>query len=145
MTNSIAARLASLNDVVCLEAQHLPGRDADLNIYDRGRCIPFNPCRVFTVHARAPVDRGHHAHKRCSQLLVCLAGVCEVLVDDGVTRKTIALDRPTLALYVPPSIWAEQRYRQQNAILMVLCDRSYEEDDYIRDYGEFLAFRNGAA
>jgi hypothetical protein len=42
---------------------------------------------------------------------------------------------------IPPGIWAEQVYEEENSILMVLCDREYDEGDYIRDFNEFLLFK----
>jgi dTDP-4-dehydrorhamnose 3,5-epimerase-like enzyme len=135
-------RLFGLRDVCRIEVQHIPRRDADLVIFERGHGASFDIRRVFTVHAHAPTVRGRHAHRQCQQVMICLAGVCDVLVDDGADRKTIKLDQPMTALYVPPSIWAEQRYQDAQTILMVVCDREYEEDDCIRDYDAFLAYRN---
>ena len=137
--------IATLENVRRIKAQQIPDVGADLFIYEQERTVPFPVRRVFAVYAREITERGRHAHRNCSQVMVCLAGACDVLVDDGAHRKTIALDRPSAALYVPPSIWAEQRYRQEGTILMVLCDREYDESDYIRDYDAFLAFRKGAA
>lgn len=137
--------LATVADVRYLDVQHVPGDSGDLFVYESGRCMPYEARRVFTVHARSPAERGRHAHRLCRQIMVCLAGACDVLVDDGATRKTMLLDRPDTALFVPPSIWAEQRYRRAGTILMVMCDREYDEGDYIRDYEAFRAFRDEAA
>lgn len=133
--------MAGLNDVLRFDAQHLSGREADLNVYESSRCVPFVVRRVFTVHAHASADRGRHAHKQCVQVMVCLTGRCDVTVDDGKGRKTMQLARPQDALYVPATIWAEQSYREPGTILMVLCDQLYDEADYIRDYDEFRSWR----
>jgi hypothetical protein len=55
------SRLATLNDVVRFDAQHVSGREADLTVYKSGDCVPFELRRVFTVHAHAPFECGHHA------------------------------------------------------------------------------------
>ena len=104
--------------------------------------MPFGMRRVFTVHAHEAVERGRHAHRECKQAMICLAGACDIVVDDGKVRKTISLTSPHEALYVPPSIWAEQSYLQPGSILMVLCDRNYDEADYIRNCNAFLAYRS---
>lgn len=97
--------------------------------------------RVFVVTGKQAVTRGKHAHKKLTQILVCLHGVCRVTCDDGTTRQDVMLDRPDLALEIPPGIWAEQYYTEPDTILMVLCDLLYEESDYIRNYDDFLAYR----
>lgn len=108
--------------------------------------LSFEVARVFAVTAVAAGERrGEHAHKQLNQLLVCLSGVIEVVVDDGEQRQTVTLDSPSRALHLPPGIWAEQTYGGPTTVLMVLCDRPYEESDYIRDYQEFLAWRRDKA
>lgn len=73
--------------------------------------------------------------------MVCVRGAVDVVCDDGSDRKTFSLDRGELALLVPPGLWVDIDIRQDESILIVLCDRRYEEHDYIRDYAGFLSFR----
>jgi WxcM-like, C-terminal. len=84
--------------------------------------------------------RGDHAHKQCSQLLVCVSGQIRVVCDDGLVETYHLLDSMNCGLLVPPCIWAKEEYVTDGAVLMVLCDRNYEEDDYIRDYNDFKKF-----
>ena len=135
--------MAGIEDARLLEAQHISSPEADLIVFEDGRNLPFAMRRVFTVHAHEAIERGRHAHRECKQVMICLVGACEILVDDGRERKTVALSDPQMALYVPPSIWAEQSYNEPGTILMVLCDRNYVEADYIRNYDAFLAYRSG--
>lgn len=97
--------------------------------------------RVFVVSGHGGTVRGKHAHKSLTQILVCLTGACRVTCDDGKVRREVMLDRPELALQIPPGIWAEQHYIDSESVLMVLCDLPFDESDYIRDYSEFIAFR----
>jgi hypothetical protein len=53
------------------------------------------------------------------------------------------LDRSNLALHVPPEIWNTVLFREGDSVLAVLCDRPYEEEDYIRKYSDYLSFRQG--
>ncbi len=108
-----------------------------LHVYESGRHVPFDIRRIFTVSAMAGDIRGDHAHKQCSQLLVCTSGKIRVICDDRAELTTYTLDRPDLGLLIPPGIWAREDYLTDSAVLMVLCDRIYEEHDYIRDYEEF--------
>ena len=97
--------------------------------------------RVFVVAGKQAATRGKHAHKKLTQILVCLHGVCKVTCDDGSKKKEIVLDKSDIALEIPPGIWAEQYYAEPDTILMVVCDNTYEESDYIRNYDEFLAYK----
>ena len=64
----------------------------------------------------------------------------EVTCDDSLNKKFFLLDRPNYGLLVPPGIWAEQRYVENNTAITVICDRLYEAEDYISDYELFKDF-----
>lgn len=114
--------------------------NGQLCVYECGQLVPFNIRRVFTVSAKANDIRGMHAHKQCTQLLICLFGKIRVTCDDGSQVTQYELGSMDLGLLVPPSIWAIQEYLLDDAVLMVLCDRIYEADDYIHDYKEWQYF-----
>jgi dTDP-4-dehydrorhamnose 3,5-epimerase-like enzyme len=103
--------------------------------------VPFRIERIFTLTAPAGAQRGCHAHRQCSQFMICVSGAVEVVCEDGSRQKTFVLDRGDLALLVPPGLWNTVGFRQAGSVLVVLCDRRYEADDYIRDYAEFLSYR----
>lgn len=101
--------------------------------------LPFIPQRYFVVFDVPSKDvRGAHAHRECHQLLVCVKGSCVVMIDDGKNRMELVLDRPNLALHVPPMIWASQYKFSLDAVLLVLASHIYRAEDYIRDYDKFL-------
>jgi dTDP-4-dehydrorhamnose 3,5-epimerase-like enzyme len=108
-----------------------------LCVFEAGRHVPFEIRRVFTVSAMSGDIRGDHAHRKCSQLLVCLKGKIHVICDSGHEVSRHLLDGVERGLLIPPGIWARQDYLTDDAVMMVLCDRAYEEGDYIRDYDEF--------
>lgn len=111
-----------------------------LCVYEGGQHVPFDIRRVFTVSAREGDTRGDHAHKQCTQLLICVSGKIRVSCDDGSFVTQHLLDNMGAGLLVPPGIWAKEEYVTDSAVLMVLCDRHYEVDDYIRDYNDFKTF-----
>ena len=111
-----------------------------LCVFECGRHVPFDVRRVFTVSARVGNIRGDHAHKKCTQLLVCVSGKIRVTCDDGSVVTEYYLDSMGSGLLIPPGIWAKEDYLVDGAVLMVLCDRGYEGEDYIRDYGDFKTF-----
>ena len=102
--------------------------------------IPFSIKRVFNVRAQKGNIRGRHAHRQCSQLLICTNGSIEVKCDDGSTNELYVLDKPNFGLLIAPEVWAEQRYMENNTILTVLCDSPFEEADYVRNYEDFKLF-----
>lgn len=103
------------------------------------RGLPFSPKRFFTVTDVPSKDaRGEHAHKTLKQLLICVKGSCSVRVDDGRRADEVTLDRPELALYMPPRLWGTQYRFSKDAVLLVLASAPYDAREYIRDYDEFL-------
>lgn len=101
--------------------------------------LPFPVKRFFLVHDVPSRDvRGQHAHRACHQFLVCVAGSCRVIADDGKRRQEILLNRSSLGLYLPPMVWAAQFDYSADAALLVLASHAYDPGDYIRDYNEFL-------
>ncbi|KAB8028015.1 sugar 3,4-ketoisomerase [Fluviispira multicolorata] len=111
-----------------------------LVVFEGGINIPFQVQRLFIVKSQEKSKRGYHAHKECSQLLIALNGECLITCDDGNERKEFLLNKPSEGLLIPPTIWAEQDY-SFDAILLVLTDKFYNENDYMRDYNDFLTFR----
>jgi dTDP-4-dehydrorhamnose 3,5-epimerase-like enzyme len=134
--------MPSLSGVVLKPLVRHISREGELTVVEVGKDVPFKIMRSFTIRATGGVIRGQHAHKHCAQFMICQAGVVEVICDDGKKQKQFMLDRFNLGLLVPPGIWASERFLGDHTILDVLCDRLYDENDYIRDYADFLAWRN---
>ena len=84
------------------------------------------------------VRRGFHAHKSLEQILVCIHGSCKILLDDGSSKKVIYLEKPYEGLYIPNNMWREMYDFSENAVLLVLASDIYKEEDYIRNYEDFL-------
>ena len=101
--------------------------------------LPFPPRRVFVVHG-VPDQRvrGAHAHRSCTQLLICIAGAVSCVADDGTSRQEFRLSSPAAGLLLPPLVWGMQYRYTFDAVLLVLAELPYDPDDYVRDYDEFL-------
>jgi len=84
------------------------------------------------------VSRGHHAHKSLEQILICIHGSCKILLDNGEEKKIVSLEKPYEGLYIKNNIWREMYDFSPDAVLMVLASDYYKEEDYIRNYEEFL-------
>jgi acetyltransferase-like isoleucine patch superfamily enzyme/dTDP-4-dehydrorhamnose 3,5-epimerase-like enzyme len=101
--------------------------------------LPFVPTRFFLVYAVPSTEvRGEHAHRECHQFLLCVKGSVHVVVDDGVNRQEIVLDRPEIGLHIRPLVWGTQYKYSADAVLLVFASHPYDADDYIRDYGVWL-------
>ena len=109
------------------------------------RQVPFEVKRYFLVFD-VPSEhvRGEHAHRALQQFLVCVAGRCNVVIDDGVSRHEVVLDSPSKGVYIPPMVWATQYKFTRDAVLLVLASEYYDASEYIRDYDDFLALRQKA-
>lgn len=105
--------------------------------------IPFRIKRVYYMYDTvANVIRGKHAHKNLQQILVCIHGSCKVRLDNGKEKKVVVLEKPYEGLYVANNMWREMYDFSSDAVLMVLASEVYKEEDYIRDYNEFLKMVN---
>ena len=125
--------------VKLIELPYHKENNGDLVVVE-GEIIPFSIKRVFNVRQQKGDIRGRHAHRHCSQLLICTNGAVEVKCDDSRTTEIYVLDKPNFGLFIPPGIWADQKYIENNTILTVLCDRPFEEADYVRNYDDFKLF-----
>jgi dTDP-4-dehydrorhamnose 3,5-epimerase-like enzyme len=101
--------------------------------------LPFKVNRLFYVYSvRDDKKRGEHAHHKNEQVLICINGKCGVVCRDGKDTKSYMLDSPSVGLYVPEMIWDEQVYFTKDTVLVVLCSKKYDREDYIEDWDEYL-------
>jgi hypothetical protein len=131
----------SVGDVRLIELPRYARDDGEIVVAQAASQVPFAIARMFTITGPMGARRGEHAHRRCSQVMLCVHGAVAVVCDDGRDQKTFALDRGYLALFVPPTIWSTVLFHKAQSVLAVLCDRSFEEGDYLREYSDFVAFR----
>lgn len=105
--------------------------------------LPFDIQRVYYLYD-VPSDayRGGHAHKEQLELLVAVSGSFDVILDDGNERMTVTLNKPNKGLLIPTEIWRELENFSSGSVCLVLASDVFEEADYIRDYKEFLAYKN---
>ncbi|MDR0890981.1 MAG: FdtA/QdtA family cupin domain-containing protein [Endomicrobium sp.] len=104
--------------------------------------VPFEIKRVFyTYDIPGGEARGAHSHKECHQFLIAASGSYEVLLDDGINKRTVLLNRPFFGLHIPPGIWASEQGFSSGSVCLVLASHPYEAEDYIREYNEFLEYK----
>ena len=109
-----------------------------LIVLDKHSGVPFTVKRVYYLFGAAEgVSRGFHAHKKLHQIAVCISGQCRMVIDNGLSRESIQLNSPFLAIDLPPMLWHEMHDFSTDCILLVLASDYYDEDDYIRAYKDF--------
>ena len=112
-----------------------------LSVVENGIDIPFDIKRIYYLYMVPEVARGAHAHKELQQLLIATSGSVEVIMDDGENKKSFMLDKPWKGLLIPSGLWRDLENFSGGAVLMCLASEGYNENDYIRDYQEFLKFK----
>lgn len=105
--------------------------------------VPFDIKRVFySFDIPGGEARGAHAHKECHQFLIAASGSFEVVLDDGINKRTVMLNRPFYGLHIPPGIWASEQGFSSGSICLVLASEGYSEADYIRSYDDYTSYVN---
>lgn len=123
--------------------RHHSDRKGNLSVVENGQTLPFDVKRVYYLYdVPGGENRGSHAHKELSQLIIAASGSFTVTLDDGKCKRSFFLNRPYQGLYVKPGMWRDLEDFSSGAVCMVLASDVYLKEDYIRDYQEFLEFRN---
>lgn len=122
--------------------QHRSELKGSLTVVENGITLPFDVKRVYYLYdVPGGESRGSHAHRDLFQLIVAASGSFNVTLYDGKDKKTFFLNHPYQGLLVAPGMWRDLFDFSSGAVCMVLASDVYREDDYIRDYNEFLEFR----
>lgn len=124
-----------------LHLKQIGDRNGHITAVNNSDEIPFAVKRIFYLYdIPGGESRGAHAHKQCHQFLVAASGSFEVLLDDGVTKRQVLLNTPNIGLHIPPGIWASEINFSSGSICLVLASHEYSEEDYIREYDDYLKY-----
>jgi len=132
----------SVYDCSIIELPRINNRAGNITPITNNINIPFDIKRVFYIYdIPGGEDRGAHAHKECHQFLIAASGSFEIEMDDGVNKRTVTLNRPYFGLHIPPGIWSAEKGFSSGSVCLVLASQKYNENDYIRDYNDFILQR----
>ncbi len=132
-----------IDGVHLFQLQSFEDTRGKLSVAEFSLDFPFVPKRMFFVYGVPSKEtRGEHAHRRCRQLLIATAGSVSVMVDNGLDRTVVRLDRTDMGLLIDAGVWASQFNYSHDASLAVLASEHYLESDYIRSFDEFTQFKN---
>jgi hypothetical protein len=117
-------------------------RAGNLTALNNDEDIPFEIKRVYYLYdIPCGETRGGHAHRELYQLIIAASGSFDVVLNDGKHVKAITLNRPDTGIYIVPGIWRDLRNFSSGSICLVLASIFYDQDDYIRDYVEFINYK----
>lgn len=135
--------MTTINDIQLIEIPKIHDTRGNLSVIE-GDAIPFPLKRVYYLYdVPSGSERGGHSHIVQQEFLVALSGSFEVVLKDGNSVKTVTLNKPNFGLFIGKGIWRELQNFSSGSVCLVLASDVFEEADYIRDYGEFVLFKNG--
>lgn len=112
----------------------------NLTFVESSNHIPFDIKRVYYLYdVPGGSSRAAHGHKKLHQLMIAMSGSFDVTLDDGHQKKTFQLNRSYYGLYIPPMMWRDLDNFSSGAVCMVLASDFYSEEDYYRNYDDFIA------
>lgn len=123
--------------------KHHSDRKGNISVVENGKTLPFDIKRAYYLYdVPGGENRGAHAHRNLEQLIIAASGSFTVTLDDGKDKRVFFLNRPYQGLHVRPGMWRDLSDFSSGAVALVLASEVYMEDDYIRDYQDFLHFRS---
>jgi len=129
----------SIHDCQIFDLPIIQDPRGNLSFIEAERHVPFAIKRVYYLYdVPGGAERGGHAHKGLHQFVIGMSGAFDIHLDDGFAKKTIHLNRSYKGLYIPPMIWRELDNFSSASVCMVLASEYYGEDDYYRNYEEYL-------
>lgn len=133
----------TVHDCVVIPLQKIHNVAGNITPISPGSGVPFEIRRIYYLYdIPGGESRGAHGHRKLEQLIVAASGSFDITIDDGKEKRTIQLNRPYNGLLLKPGLWRDISNFSSGAICLVLASEHYDESEYIRDYEEFLKFRN---
>ena len=128
-----------LNDCKIIQLPKINDLRGNLTFIESDRHIPFDIKRVYYLYdVPGGSSRAAHGHKKLHQLMIAMSGSFDITLDDGIDKKTFHLNRSYFGLYIPPMLWRDLDNFSSGAVCMVLASEYYDENDYFREYADFL-------
>lgn len=122
-----------------IELPNLGDDRGSLMVLESNKNVPFKVKRIYYIlDAKPDVPRGFHAHKELIQLAFCIKGSCNMIMDNGIEKQQVRIDKSNIGLMIPPLVWHEMHDFSEDCVMLVLASAQYDEADYIRNYDEFM-------
>jgi hypothetical protein len=133
---------SKVNDCKIIQLSKIHNRAGNITIIENNLDIPFEVKRIYYLYdIPSKETRGGHAHKELYQLVIGASGSFNINLNDGVNDKKIFLNRPDFGLLIVPGIWRDLSDFSSGSVCLVFASEIYSENDYIRDYDEFITLK----
>jgi len=130
----------SLEECRIIELPKIQDPRGNLTFIEGTHHVPFEIKRVYYLYdIPGGAERGGHAHHALHQLIIAMSGSFDIVLDDGIEKRRVHLNRSYYGLYVCPMIWREIDNFSSGAVCMVLASEYYDESDYYRDYRIYVS------
>jgi hypothetical protein len=134
----------SIADCTIVDLPKIHNEAGNITVLENNSSIPFDVKRIYYLYdVPMGAERGGHAHYELQQYVIAASGSFNFILDDGVSKRTVFLNDPSKALHIRPGIWREINGFSSGSVCLVLASNTYTEADYIREYKDFLVYRNG--
>lgn len=135
-----------LKKVRIIEFPKINDSRGNLSFVEGARHVPFSIRRVFYIYdVPGGATRGAHAHRTCAEVVVAVAGSFDIILTNGRDETCVHLNRSNMGVLVPPGTWITMPNFTTGSILLALASEEYEEEDYIRDFDEYLRYAESLA
>ena len=133
---------ATIDDCRIIELGRHHGSKGNLTEVENGKIAGFDTERVFFIYdIPGGASRGGHAHKTLRELIIAASGSFDVYINDGTRERTFHLNRPSQELLLSAGVWEELRNFSSGAVALVLASEHYALEDYIRNFDEFIEYK----
>lgn len=131
--------MAIVEEVRVVELPKFLDARGNLSFAEQNNHIPFEIKRTYWIYdVPGGEARGGHAFRQNQEFVIALSGAFDVVVDDGANKKTFTLNRSYYGLYIPAGLWRVMNNFSTNSLALEFGSIHYDDNDYIRDYDEFL-------
>jgi len=115
----------------------------NLSFFEHPNQLPFEILRTYWIYDVPGGEiRGSHAFKEQQEFIIALSGSFDVVIHDGSTETKYSLNRSYYGLYIPKMFWRKLENFSTNALALIVSDKSYDDNDYIRDFEDFKRMKN---
>lgn len=133
----------TVNDVKLIELPKFLDARGNLSFAEQNNHVPFEIKRTYWIYdVPGGENRGGHAFTQTEEFIIALSGSFDVIVDDGINKRTFTLNRSYYGLYIPNGLWRELNNFSTNSLALEFASTEYDPADYIRDYDEYFKLRN---
>ena len=137
--------MSDINDVRIVELPKIIDLRGNLSFAENFKQIPFEIKRTYWIYdVPGGESRGGHAFRKNHEFIIALSGSFDVVVDDGIQKRSYTLNRSYYGLYVPAGFWREMINFSTNSLALEFGSTHYDPKDYIRDYNVFLKMKRNA-